>query len=259
MAIKEGLIQVTNAQKTTPLTIKLDVGDSKDSSRISVSGMMLELSSELANYAHPKMPGADGPNPQLSSGIRTLNMLQHGSFVDMSGKKVVQALNGCWEMVWRENASAGSLICGFDLPEEYSRNDASLPAGRVYISFPIWTKIGLKEAQDHKEEVTIRVNELLAEKAEHLKKYQEEPNFLMKALHYRNAAAALEKQSLQNTRSLEMIPNSDDIIPLQDDLLLTTKGLVFSKDEGAFRNNQQILLGVAHAGPIEMKPWIQRL
>eukprot|EP00545_Synedropsis_sp_CCMP1620_P003111 CAMPEP_0119008880 /NCGR_PEP_ID=MMETSP1176-20130426/4000_1 /TAXON_ID=265551 /ORGANISM="Synedropsis recta cf, Strain CCMP1620" /LENGTH=274 /DNA_ID=CAMNT_0006961291 /DNA_START=65 /DNA_END=889 /DNA_ORIENTATION=+ len=252
MAIKQGLVQVTDSQKTTPLTIKLDVGITDDA-RLNIQGLMLELSSKEANYEHPKMPGADGPHPQLSSGVRTLNILKEGSFVDMNGQKTVKTLNGCWEMVWKQNASAGSLICGFDIPEEYSRNDASLDAGRLYLSFPIWTKIGLKEAQEQKEFVMSRTKELMNEKNEHMAKYQADHNPLMKALHYRNAVAAVEKNSFLDLKSVDMVPSSDDIIPLQDDLLLTTKGLVFSKD-GSFHRGRHLLLGAAYAGPVEMRP-----
>lgn len=252
MAIKQGLVQVTDAQKTTPLTIKLDVG-TNDESRLNIVGLTLELSSQEANYEHPKMPGADGPHPQLSSGVRTLNILKQGSFVSMAGKNDVETLHGCWEMVWRENASAGSLICGFDVPEDYQRNEAELHAGRVYLSFPVWTKVGLHEAQETKDRVTTRAKELVEEKNEHLEKYKSDPNPLMKALHYRNAAVALEKQSFQNLKSFEMVPSNEEIIPLQDDLLLTTKGLVFSK-EGSFHRGKHLLLGTAYAGPSDMTP-----
>jgi hypothetical protein len=171
----------------------------------------------------------------------------------MAGKNDVETLHGCWEMVWRENASAGSLICGFDVPEDYQRNEAELHAGRVYLSFPVWTKVGLHEAQETKDRVTTRAKELVEEKNEHLEKYKSDPNPLMKALHYRNAAVALEKQSFQNLKSFEMVPSNEEIIPLQDDLLLTTKGLVFSK-EGSFHRGKHLLLGTAYAGPSDMTP-----
>lgn len=250
MSIKEGLVQVTDAQKTTPLSIKLDVGvNNKDQTRMNVSGLIMELSSKLANYQHPKMPGADGPQPQLSSGVRSIGIIQEGSFISMSGQQIVETLNGCWEMIWRQNAAAGTLICGFDVPDDYHRNDAYLPKGRVYLSFPVWTKIGLKEAQDEKNYVDSRTKELDHEKKVELDKMEETGNFLMKALHYRNAAAAMEKMSLHNPKTYEMVPSNDEIIPLQDDLLLTTKGLVFSK-EGSFHTGAHVLLGTAIAKPV---------
>lgn len=37
-------------------------------------------------------------------------------------------------MIWRRNANAGALICGFDVPTEVTRNNgASIPKGRMYV------------------------------------------------------------------------------------------------------------------------------
>ena len=247
MSIKNGLVQVTNAQRATLLNIKLDVGTTKDS-RMSVVGLVFELVPELATYLHPKMPGADGPNPQLSSGVRTLNLIEEGSFIDMMGKKTVKTLNGCWEIVWRENAAFGSLICGFDVPDEYFRNDACLPKGRMYISFPVWTKVGLKDAQESKERVFSRTKDLIGEKESELDKMQMTSNPFMKAFHYRNALAAAEKYYLYDLKAAQMVPSDTAIIPLQDDLLLSTKGMVFSKERIYFHATHD-LLGMATASP----------
>jgi hypothetical protein len=254
------LIQAIDSQTTTaPLNIKLDVGIDQGA-RMNISGMLLELSSQLAvnqndndttdknkNPGHPKMPGADGPQPQLSTGVRILNVIQFGSFVSMKGQQQVQTLNGCWEMVWRQNALAGSLICGFQVPEDYTRNDASLPKGNIYLSFPIWNKAGLAEAQAIKESTLLRAKQLLTEKDQQLEKMSATPNPLMKALHFRNAAAAMERYEMQDLKRIEIVPSNDEVIPLHDDdLLLTTKGLVFSK-EGSFHQGRHVLLGTAFA------------
>jgi len=37
-------------------------------------------------------------------------------------------------MIWRRNANAAALICGFDVPTEVTRNNgASIPKGRMYV------------------------------------------------------------------------------------------------------------------------------
>ena len=247
--IRKGLIQATDTQKTTPLTIQLDVGVSKES-RMHIRGLLLELSAQLADYSHPNMPGANGPHPQLSSGVRTLQVIQPGSFITMSGQQEVQALNGCWEMVWRENAFAGSLICGFDLAQDYTRNDASLPKGQLYMSFPVWTRLGLSEAQASKEVTLRRANKLRDEQECELQKMQATPNPIMKALHYRNAAAAsIKRFDMEDLKRIEIVPSNEEVIRLQDDLLLTTRGLVFSK-EGSFLQGQHLLLGTAFASGV---------
>jgi hypothetical protein len=51
----------------------------------------------------------------------------------MTGSKSVNLEHGVWEMIWRRNANAGALICGFDVPMEVTRNGASIPKGRVYV------------------------------------------------------------------------------------------------------------------------------
>ena len=81
----------------------------------------------------PKLPGANGPNPQLSSGAKSLKLLKEGKFIDHTGSRLAGMEHGVFEMIWRKNAKAGALICGFDVPEDITRNDASIPKGRVYV------------------------------------------------------------------------------------------------------------------------------
>lgn len=246
MTIKEGLVEVVDSQKVTSLSIQLDIGEDKQNApRLNVKDINIALASKPAAYTHPLMPGANGPHPQLSSGPRTLTVTKQGHFISMAGEQTVETLNGCWEIVWRENALAGALICGFDIPEEYVRNDASLPKGRLYLSFPIWTKVGLREAREDKEKVLARSKELQEEKQEQLDKMEATGNPIMKALHLRNAYAAMEKHYMQPLSSVKMVPSDEEIVSLQDDLLLTTKGLAFTKSKTFFGTDTQILLGAA--------------
>jgi len=242
------LNQAIGAQKTTPLKINLDVGANEESSKLNVNGMAFEICSKMADYDHPMMPGADGKSPQLSSGARELNLIEEGYFIDMSGKKHVKALNGCWEMFWRENALTGSLICGFDIPEEYHRNDASIPKCCLYLNFPLWTKIGLEKARERKDKILGRASFLLDKKQEEMSRMKNTYNPFLKVFHYGNAIMADDKYHFQPLKSLEIIPSDDEIIWLQDDLLLNTKGLVFSKTK-MFSQSSHVQLGAAYASP----------
>jgi len=239
--IKKGLVEIVDAQRTTTLEVKMDIGTNTPS-RLNVNGLVLELSSAVADYKHPMMPGVDGPQPQLSGGARTLTVLEEGWFIDMSGKKSVKTLNGCWEMIWREKAPAGSLVCGFDIPEKYKRNQAFLPECRLYMSFPVWTKYGLQQAQKDKEKILSKARGFLAEKELEFEKMQAAQNPIVKALHYRNAASAQDMWRRQNIEHFDIVPSFDEVVPLQDDLLLTTKGLAFSR-EGSFKRGKHFLLG----------------
>lgn len=240
------LKKIVDSQKITPLQINLDVGVNKESSKLNVNGMAFEISPKPANYDHPKMPGATGKTPQLSSGARTLNLIEEGHYVDISGTKHVKALNGCWEFFWRKNAIHGSLICGFDIPEEYHRNDASLPKCSLYMNFPLWTKASLENARKRKEQILDRAKFLLDKKKDELNKMKKTTNPFMKAFHFGSAADADERYSFQPFKSLEIIPSNDDIIWLQEDLLLSAKGLVFSTEE-SFQRKSHVQLGAAYA------------
>lgn len=261
MTQNPSLLKFTDDQSGTLLNIRMDIGatvieetrptnkgDVSPASRFAITGLELQLQENDADaYPHPKMPGVDGPHPELSSGARALNLLQFGSFISMNGLEQVELENGCWEMVWRKGAPAGSLICGFDLLHEAKRNDASLTSGKVYVTFPIWTEEGLAEAQDLKKQKEELHQKHLDEKDLQLEMMQETSNVLMKALHYRNAAAAAEKLWMTDFKSFKMIPSNDEVIHLEKNgLLLTTKGLVWRKEENAtFKPADHTLLGTA--------------
>ena len=71
------------------------------------------------------LPGADGPHPGLSSGGRLICVVRDGTFVGLNvGRRQVDLIrSGRWEVVWREGAMAGGLICGLVVPSEVRRNN----------------------------------------------------------------------------------------------------------------------------------------
>jgi hypothetical protein len=243
ITIKPGLVQMIEAQTEQRLSVTLNIGKEGDSSRMPIKGMVFDLHKETAQYEHVPMPGIDGPHPSLSGGARRLDLIKDGHYTGMSGPQEVRALKGSWEMVWRKDAPAGTLLCGFEVPEEYKRNDATLPKGRIYFSFPIWTKDGLVYARSEKESVIAQAKEHLDTRNEQFEKMQATNNPIMKALHYRNAYDAVENYGFQPLKMLEGIPDEDEVIKIQDDLFLTTKGLVWSI---TLPRGKQVLLGTAN-------------
>lgn len=244
MFIKPGLKQLVDAQTEKRLNINLEIGTKADKARLGVKELVMDLYPNLTDYEHVPMPGVDGPNPKLSSGIRKLNIVKEGYFISDAGAEMVQTMKGCWEMVWRKDSPAGSLLCGFEVPKEYKRNDAILPQGGIYLSFPVWTKETLAFARAEKDLILARAKECIDDKNEEMAKMQATGNILEKAWHYRNAYAAAEKYLSQPLKSMEMVPDKDEVIALQDDLFLTTKGTVWLK---VFPFGKQVLLGSASA------------
>jgi len=238
---------VVDTQTPQKVSINMDIGTPDAISRLAISGMTLDLHNEPANYDHVVMPGFNGPHPKLSSGVKKLDLLKQGEFVSLAGAKTVRALKGCWEMVWKKDSPAGALVCGFEIPEQYQRNEALLMPGRIYLSFPVWTKDTLAFARAEKERVLAKATEALREKDEMMEKYVSDPNPFMKALHYRNAYAAAEKFYRQPVNAVRAVPDSDEVFQLQDDLFCTTKGTIWRK---ALPRGQSVLLGSASLKPL---------
>ncbi len=238
------LSHFVDAQTDTRLSVGLDIGKPGDISRIAINGLVVDLS-KRAPTDHDgvvKMPGAHGPQPSLSGGLRALTTVQEGSFISMAGSEVVKALNGCWEIIWKNGAPSGSMICGFEIDRDYQRNDATLPKGPVYVSFNTWTSDGLKREQEKKDRVTKLANSAVSKKDEELAKMKETNNVVQKALHYFNAMSAAEEYSNQPTKSMNLVPSNDEVVHFEGDMFVSMKGCVWTKDKN---NVNPIILGTA--------------
>jgi len=238
--------QLVEAQSDRRLSVGLDIGKPGDSSRLAISGLVFDLSKRAPSFNDDfvKMPGAHGPQPSLSGGLRTLTTVQEGSFISMAGSEAVKALKGCWEIIWRNGFPSGSIICGFEIDRDYKRNEATLPKGPVYVSFNTWTSLGLKEAQETKQRKTKKANDAENKKDEEIAKMKESNNVLHKALHYFNALSAAEEcmNTKRPLQSLNAVPSSDEIIHLEGDMYVSTKGCVWTKDNNSVK---PIILGSA--------------
>lgn len=238
------LESLAKAPTGTLFDLRLDIGN--DVSRMGLQGLELELTQEPLSdkRAHPSLPGVDGPNSSVSAGAKKIDIKKDASFVSMSGHQNVPLRNGCWEMVWRDNAPAGVIVCAFDLQETVKRNDASLEKGRVYMSFPVWTREGLDEQQEYRRKIEAKARLFQSAKKEAYKAMDATSNPIMKALHFREAAEASEKLSYVPTNSITEIPMDDDVVSLgKDNLLIIKQGTVWNKDQAMFGNDQHTLLG----------------
>jgi hypothetical protein len=115
------------------IKVKLDIYDrkSKASPHLLLDGLELSLRPEKsAKGASVGLPGSEGPHPQTSSGSKAVEVHGLPYFIGMRGKEHVPMERGGWEMVWKKNAMAGTLICGFDVPIEVrsERPDTRLSA-----------------------------------------------------------------------------------------------------------------------------------
>ena len=96
LAPLKNLNQLVEAQTDHRLSVSLDIGKPGDNSRLAIKNLVFDLSEHAptSNHEHIKMPGAHGPQPSLSSGIRRLTTIKNGSFISMNGSEVVNAMKG---------------------------------------------------------------------------------------------------------------------------------------------------------------------
>jgi len=224
--------QLVEAQCDQRLSLALNIGNRNDISRLAINGMVFDLSKHTPNFddEYVKMPGVHGPKSSTSGGLKTLNIVQDGSFISMAGCETVTPTKGCWEIIWKEGAKNGSLLCGFETRKDYNRNDATLPQGTVYVSFNTWSSEGLKQAQNFKERSSKRATNALQRKDEELAKMAETTNMLQKARHYYNALSAAEEYSKQPNARMELIPNTDEVVLLKGNIFVSTNGHVWTQD-----------------------------
>ena len=232
------------------LDIRLDIGktanDPAPNKCMTIQNLILGLEKKKGGIAANTVPmlGTNGPNPGTSGGIGNLQVLKSGHFIDLTGTvKIDFSPQANWELVWRQDSPMGSLNCGLDLKNDAVRNSAVLQKGHIDLCFNVWNTDTLRDYQERKAYVTEKASEYLQDRDDELAKYQAASNLFAKAMHYRNAVAAVEKYSLQPMRSMSQVPDTDGVIQIDDDLFLTRKGTVWSKDLGAF--GKQTFLGEA--------------
>jgi len=226
------LQELVDAQSDQRVSVGLDIGRPGDTSRLAVNGIVFDLTKQTPSFKNDfvKMPGLHGPTPSLSGGINTLATVQDGSFISMAGSETVKPLSGCWEIIWRDGAPCGSLICGFEIDQDYKRNDATLPMGTVYVSFNMWTSEGLKQAQDYKDRSSKKANSAQQKRIEEIEKMRETTNVLEKARHYYNALSAAEEYTKQPISKINLVPSSDEVLHFEGNMQVSTKGTVWTQN-----------------------------
>ena len=119
-----GLNDITKSPQQSPLALDISIivenPNDPQSACMGLSGLELSLEEHSVLTEFP-MPGANGLNPQLSSGKKSLKVTQAPKMTDLNGQRDVQLKEECWELVWRQGDMAGNLICGMTVEEEVSR------------------------------------------------------------------------------------------------------------------------------------------
>lgn len=210
-------------------------------SRLLVKDLNLRLTTKTSTGG-PALPGSDGPNPGSSSGARTVAVEEPLPFyIGHGGATTVAFTDGAWELVRRDAAHAGALILGFTTPDECVRNDATLPAGRVYLSLPTWDREALVEMVGRRVVAEGKASKAMADKERALEAMQSTDNLLVKALKFREACQAMEAHDYSNILSLKSVPDLKDMLELEGGLLVCATGTVWWKNPSLFGANHCLL------------------
>lgn len=186
MLPKTELDDSTNALVSgVPLDISLQLGK-KGESILSVQRLTVNLASDVLDSPPPTAPMPDQKAYQA-------HLLQNGHFIDRQGLKTLDLADPCWQLIWRDQSPAGNCVIGLDVQSPATRNEATLEKGSLFVSFPVWKQDRLVEMQTRKAECELAAMVHLQERDAEIEKLKAANNILVKAWHYRNAAAAVEK------------------------------------------------------------------
>jgi hypothetical protein len=239
MDARPDLQTLVDQQKDVVLKLQLLVGND-NAGFLAAKDMIIELHGRRATYEHVSLPGADGFYSQCSSGHRSVDVLSKGTFINLSGIQHIDCQKGCWEVCWLKDKPAGTLVCAFHIDKDYKRNDAVLPEGEMWMSFPLWTANGLQYGQSEKSKIMSEIQANVDKRDEELVKFDMTQNPIMRAIHIKKALAFAERCSELHHRTLDTIPALGEVLKLQDNLLLANRGLIWRKNgEG------DVLLGQA--------------
>lgn len=121
-SVNPNLNALAQAQLGKLLKIRLDIGKKAEKQRMALQGPVIKLLDSVTKTL--PLPGASGPTPQISSGSKSVEIVKDGFVIDMNGSKKIPFQDGCWEMIWKEGARSGTIVCGFKLPEPVSNKQA---------------------------------------------------------------------------------------------------------------------------------------
>ena len=81
------------------VNLRLDVGQ-KEESHLLLDGLVVELRGDAVDKKNSvPLPGSSGPSPHLSSGAKSLRVLDAARFIGHNGLNSIDLQDGCWEMV----------------------------------------------------------------------------------------------------------------------------------------------------------------
>lgn len=231
LEIKHNLLQMIDemGNDNNKLQVHLDIGKAEEEhtggSRLAIRDMEIQLLSSQQQCGAHVMPGRS----HCLSSSHVLEITSPGSFTTMNGLQTPSfctgTSNSSWELVWRDHA--GTLICGFLLSDTLQRNDAVLESGPFYVSFPVWSKVGLVAARDYQQQVRADVDDALQQRQLLVDQANRAWNPIEKSVLYNKIQTLQDEITSQWSVAKESPPSPDNVVELLPDVHVSKKGFVF--------------------------------
>ena len=240
--------RLLEAQTGKYLEMRLEIVDPKTKeSRLSIDGLNVQLTEKAdEQYGRSLMPPGDGFRPEESSGVRSLEIVQAGQIIGISGTKSVAVDAASWEVVCKKGYS-GALVCGIRLAENVSRNEAfCLPKGVYFLTFSMWSKEVLQDLRSKKAAAIRVASEAIQQRKDTVAKYKETKNPFQKLALFREAEAAAERYQMSCVKSFNAVPDTDEdesILTVGDGVLMSRKGQFWCR--AAPIGNKKVVYGAA--------------
>jgi len=255
--IRPGLDELAKKQDHVQLQLNLDIGQENT---FAIRDMVLELQkfTPKEEDEYTMLPGADGWCKNVSSQRRSMKILQSGSFVNMKGQQSVEMFRPSWELLWPKETLSGSLVMGFELPRDYSRNEYSttFSNGNICLRFQVWSKSSLASAQVKRERLVHEHAQLYQQRKDELHSFNTCRNPIQKILLLRRALLASEELERASTTLKAAGPdlssdrdeeyNDNVIVKLRDDLYVTKVGSIYRQKGKYDGEHRHEIIGTAH-------------
>ena len=151
-------------------------------------------------------------------------------------------------MTWPKEKPSGSLVLGFELPQDYRRNKngAIFPTGNIFLRFPVWSKDSLEYGKTERERILSEYQKLVAEQEKALHVHNSSRNPIEKMVSFRNAIIASEK--LDHFK-LHQSAGSDlsNVMKLHDIVFMEKTGTIHLQQGDFDGKTIHKILGRAHA------------
>jgi len=247
----------------TRLNFRIAVGDPERP--FPIQGLHVALSSTKKNSNNSNKQKQQQRSFYSTTGTHDSVLLDDNHppfYINEQGMQPVEFEQPSWEITWRRNRPHGHLVCSFVNPQTLQRqndndddNDSVVfPAGRFFLYHRVWTTTTLASERERRRGLQAQAATYLKERDAHVEQIMnpDEPKngannngWASKLQSYGRAAQSMNRFRTLGLKEAQFVPLFDDQVlellapssssslPVDDGLVLSTRGRIFAVVGGA--------------------------